>query len=252
MKKFLTALTSIAALGLVALLVMPTYAAKPEKANGPKPEVLMGNHKQQQGQPEETPKGPDGKVDVCHQTEGVNEYILINVSENALASHLAHGDYLPGETYPEDETKKFAEDCSIVDKEWVLLETVEVPANLASNTLSVNSLVLGTDYVLKARGTAMACNQPGCVITFDAEYSASDLGSTWVDGVASPYAIYGVDLLDLTADGGVVDWGTYDISHEYELPYLGTGNPLSLFVNDLAGSHFNNSGSLFVDIYELQ
>ena len=115
MKKILTALTSIAALGLVAMLVMPTYAAKPDKANGPKPEVLMGNHEQQQGKPDETPKGPDGKVNICHRTEGVNEYILINVSENAKASHLAHGDYQPGDKYPGDGSKIFAEDCSIVD-----------------------------------------------------------------------------------------------------------------------------------------
>jgi hypothetical protein len=38
MKKFLT---SIAALGLVAMVFMPTYAAKPDKANPPKPEPVQ-------------------------------------------------------------------------------------------------------------------------------------------------------------------------------------------------------------------
>jgi len=129
------------------------------------------------------------------------------------------------------------------------VETVSVPANKATSTLSNNILVNGINYILKAYGTALACNQPGCVISFDADYSTSDAGLNWVDGVAPPYAIYGPDLLDLKVDNGFVNWGVYSASHEYEIPYIGTGNPLILFINDLAGSHFNNSGSLFVDIF---
>lgn len=57
---------------------------------------------------------PAGKVDVCHR-EGNGSYHLINVSENALPAHLAHGDGLPGDPVPGMEGKKFAEDCTVVD-----------------------------------------------------------------------------------------------------------------------------------------
>jgi hypothetical protein len=57
---------------------------------------------------------PPAKVDVCH-SEGNGSYHLINISENALPAHLAHGDGLPGDPVPGMEGKKFAGDCSIVD-----------------------------------------------------------------------------------------------------------------------------------------
>ena len=131
---------------------------------------------------------------------------------------------------------------------WI--ETVEVPANDPAPTQSVATLDVGTDYFLKAYGTAYACNQPGCVINFDAEYSTSDNGLNWVDGVAAPYDIYGANLLDLKVDDAFVNWGAYNATHDYQIPYAGTGSQLSLFINDLTGSHFNNSGSLLVDIIE--
>ncbi|MFH1229303.1 MAG: hypothetical protein V1678_02665 [Candidatus Aenigmatarchaeota archaeon] len=129
------------------------------------------------------------------------------------------------------------------------VETVVVPANDADGVESLMTLDLGKDYFLKAYGTAFACNQPGCVINFDAEYSTSDLGLTWVDGVAAPYDSYGLDLLDLKVDGAFVNWGAYNSTHVYTIPKTGTGNVLFV-VNDLAGSYFNNDGILSIDIIE--
>ncbi len=127
------------------------------------------------------------------------------------------------------------------------VETVEVPANSDTPTESTVVLESGNDYSLKAHGTAYACNQSGCVIEFDAEYSTSD-ATDWVDGVAAPYDTEGVDLLDLMVDGSYVDWGSYNPSHEYEIPMTGTGSTLSLLINDI---HYpSNSGSIFVDITE--
>lgn len=134
-----------------------------------------------------------------------------------------------------------------------LLETIVVPANSELGASSVNVLDAEKDYFLKSYGTAMACNQPGCVINFDAEYSTSDPISpwlTWTDGVAAPYTSYGVNLLDLKVDGNFVDWGIYNELHTYQIPYAGTGDNLDLAIYDIAGSYFNDSGSISVDLIE--
>jgi len=126
-----------------------------------------------------------------------------------------------------------------------LIETLTVPAKGETPTYSV-ALTTGVEYELKASGTATACWEPGCYITFDAEYSTSD-GTNWVDGVAAPYDGYGSNLLDLMVNGVPVDWGTYNSAHEYSLPITGTGLQLSLLINDVY--YPNNGGSLTVDIY---
>ena len=127
-----------------------------------------------------------------------------------------------------------------------LVETVTIPANKETNTLSVNPLANGVSYILKARGTAYACNEPGCVIQFDADFSTSD-GSTWVDGVAAPYDSYGTDLLDLKVNGGFVNWGSYNSSHEYQTTITGIGAVVPFVIYDIYSP--NNTGNLFVDIF---
>lgn len=131
------------------------------------------------------------------------------------------------------------------------VETVNVPANNPQATSSVYSLVNGINYSLNTRGTATACWQSGCHITFDPEHSASDYPSfaTWVDGVAAPYTSYGLDLLDLKVNGNFVDWGTYNPLHTYQLPFVGVGSAINFVVYDLAGSYGNDAGNLYVDIY---
>jgi hypothetical protein len=126
------------------------------------------------------------------------------------------------------------------------IETVAVPASKDTATLSSIALQNGKNYELKAYGTATACWEPGCQITFDAEYSTSD-GTTWVDGVAAPYDGYGTNLLDLMVNGGYVDWGAYNSAHTYWLPVTGTGSTLPLQVYDIY--YPNNAGNLNVDIY---
>jgi len=126
------------------------------------------------------------------------------------------------------------------------IETVSVPANKDTATFSTIALQNGKNYELKAYGTATACWESGCQITFDAEYSTSD-GTNWVDGVAAPYNGYGPNLLDLMVNGGFVDWGAYNSAHTYWLPVSGTGSTLPLQVYDIY--YPNNAGNINVDIY---
>lgn len=122
-----------------------------------------------------------------------------------------------------------------------LVETVTVPANKATDTLSVNPLLLGTNYVLKAYGTADA----GDTITFDARYSFRTLSSSsWTDAV-STYEGYGVTLLDLLFNG-TTPWGAFDLGHNYEYAVAGDGNNATFRIYDVY--YPNNTGNLSVDI----
>jgi hypothetical protein len=124
------------------------------------------------------------------------------------------------------------------------VETVTVPATSETSVSSIATLESGTDYFLKAYGTADA----GDGITFDADYSFRVPTSlTWTDAV-STYESYGDTLLDLYVDGVSFNWGLYAASHEYEVTYPGTGDKLELLINDVY--HVNNVGSLSVDIIE--
>ena len=57
---------------------------------------------------------PAAKVDVCH-LEGNGSFHLINVSGNALAAHLAHGDVQPGDDVPGNPGKKYSGSCAPID-----------------------------------------------------------------------------------------------------------------------------------------
>ena len=50
------------------------------------------------------------KVDVDHRT-GNGRYHMVNVSENAVPAHRAHGDALPGEPVPTDLSQVFDGNC---------------------------------------------------------------------------------------------------------------------------------------------
>ena len=123
------------------------------------------------------------------------------------------------------------------------VETVTVPANKETDTLSVNPLISGINYILKASGTADA----GDNITFDAKYSFRiPTSTTWTDSVSTYETPYGPTLLDLFFNGST-PWGTYTGSHTYQYQTLGDGTQAAFKIYDV---HYpNNTGNLSVDIY---
>lgn len=122
------------------------------------------------------------------------------------------------------------------------IETVTVPANKSTNTLSASPLASGINYILKARGTANA----GDNIQFDARYSFRTGTSTeWTD-LVSAYEGYGPALLDLFVNSST-PWGDYNASHEYETNILGNGSVATFKIYDIY--YPNNTGNLYVDIY---
>ncbi len=144
--------------------------------------------------------------------------------------------------------KEFHDDLSdgLLDGMY-LVDTVVVPANDVDGVSSTVSLVNGEQYVFTASGTAYACNESGCTIQFDADYSDSNGDATWEDGVAAPYDTEGTDLLDLEVNGSAVNWGTYNASHTYNFDFTGSGSTVNFGVYDLY--YPNNTGTLTVNIY---
>lgn len=127
----------------------------------------------------------------------------------------------------------------------LFIESLEVDAQGAIAESS-NVLENGKTYRLKASGTANA----GDSIDFDAEYSLTNnvLGDTWSDDVTN-YEVYGPNLLDLKVDGSFVNWGGFNPTHEYWMDIIGDGTTITFEIYDIFPP--NNTGSLFVDIYEL-
>lgn len=193
------------------------------------------------------------KVDICHlENKKSNKYHLISVSENAVAAHTKHGDKMPGEDVSEMSDKKFAEDCSIIEKVWTKIDTVTVPSNNVTGASSNVDLVSGKAYKLKASGTWTNSNNIA-----DAEYISKNDWTDHADGYnVNPYLL-GAGAFDLQVGEAFVDWGEYSPAHVYEYPYAGTGNKVNfrIFDGDSNGSFPNagwygdNSGSLTVDIY---
>ena len=55
----------------------------------------------------------DGKVAICHRTEGTAGFAVISVAANALDAHLAHGDGRPGDPVPDQPGRTFGSDCEV-------------------------------------------------------------------------------------------------------------------------------------------
>lgn len=229
MKKILITISFVFAFAL--LTATPSFA-KSEKANGPAP-----------------------KINICHKEGGTGTFHLINVSENAKPAHMAHGDGLPGGLVPGTEDKKFSDECTIgdVEKEWTLLETIIVPANFATATVSSHTLANGEEYKLVADGTWENSNNSA-----DAEYISKDGWITQSNGYdISPYFL-GEGAFDLQVDSTFINWGSYTATHIYDYMYTGNGTPVSFLIFDgdsnipaiVPGWYGDNSGSLTVRIYQ--
>lgn len=53
----------------------------------------------------------DGKLAICHRTQGTTEFMLISVAAIALDGHLGHGDGRPGDPVPDQPDRTFGSDC---------------------------------------------------------------------------------------------------------------------------------------------
>ncbi len=129
---------------------------------------------------------------------------------------------------------------------YELVDTVNIPANSSTATLSAISLDSSKDYRLVATGTANA----GDNIDFDAVCSLSGnfSGDTWSDLVTG-YEGYGPTLLELKVNDSFGNWGsTCSEEHEYTKMLNGVLGPVSFLIYD--AYYPNNTGSLKVDIYE--
>jgi hypothetical protein len=165
---------------------------------------------------------PAAKVDVCHR-EGNGSFHLINVSENALSAHLAHGDALPGDPVPGMEGKKFDEACNIVDAGPTvtpgysgLTEAagVRYRGNSSGNEiyLGIPDLGVGSNRVEASYPNVYANWQDGTyAVTFSFDQAANKIVTT-IDGPGGTESLE-YDFDDLLAPGcPTANWNTMDIN----------------------------------------
>jgi hypothetical protein len=125
------------------------------------------------------------------------------------------------------------------------------------------SVTSGTEYLFKASNTFTASS--------DTAYQA-DAGYTTHDGwtsLLSQYGIHGTGqdvgahalLADLGSGVGILDWGSYNASHEYSVAYTPTSSAVQFVIGDRWGWWFNtpyqnqagmtdNQGALSLAVYE--
>lgn len=124
-----------------------------------------------------------------------------------------------------------------------LVDTVEVNSENSTAVSSSVSLNNSAQYLLEVSGTYKFGNPNRRA---DAEY-ISELGD-WTDVANDTYED---DFLDLLVDGVARDWGEFDSSHTYYLPFAGTGSAASFLIKDRAFAYGDNEGVLTVRIFEL-
>lgn len=192
------------------------------------------------------------KVDVCHLDKDAGIFFMINISDNAFDTHVAHGDAAPGDLVPGMPGKKFAADCSIVNVRD-LIDTVTVYASgaVASSVALENGVV----YEFEASGTYRFVNWGTFPETGIADARASyRIPSSynpygvvaWVDGSLLPLAVR--YYLQIWVNGAHFEWGTvYNSSHVYISSFTGAGTAVNFKIVD--DNYGDNSGFLTVKIY---
>ncbi len=127
---------------------------------------------------------------------------------------------------------------------WMVVETLTVPCLPAART-STTVLTTTGMYRLRARGTCTsnsANNSEG-----DAEYTFNAVSlSDAANGVDSGIAV------DDSTPGSLKQprWGAFTSTHQYEVPWIGTGATITALFHDSNPS--NNAGSLSLDILVFQ
>lgn len=184
------------------------------------------------------------KVNVCHR-RGNETFIMINISRNALPAHLAHGDGLPDGVVPGQPHSKFTADCLINEiPQKELVETLTVPST-AEIAVGTTSLVDGQLYEFKAIGTYIFDNPNNHWADAEWLFTGTDIikGDNWPPHPAN--------VLDLTINGCAnnTDWGDYQDTHIYTLPWTGDGTQVTFTICDTEYS--DNSGSLTVEIWKI-
>lgn len=162
---------------------------------------------------------PADKVDICH----VDEYqasFLINVSGNALAAHLAHGDALPGEPVPGVSGKKFAEDCSLVDAGPVVTEGQ--PSRTRAAGVRIKGWNSGSEIYLGSMTSSSATPRVEAQYndfstvgqkTYSVSFSFDQATNAISASISSPSAslLFDFDTAGNTPGCATADWDTLEI-----------------------------------------
>jgi hypothetical protein len=148
----------------VAVVALFAAACSGSPANPNSPLSLSSNTNLKGGG---APQSSAGKVDVCHLND-TGGFQLINVSANALQSHLAHGDGQPNGAVPGGSRQVFGASCQVIQ--------------LTQHTLTlVSGASGGTGSLDPAISYAQASGGTGTAIILDTHPAFHSLpGARWV------------------------------------------------------------------------
>lgn len=128
------------------------------------------------------------KVPVCHYDKDAGVFFLINISDNAYDSHLAHGDVEPGDSIPGMLGMAYGDDCSPVrvfaDVSGTWTGHSGLRGNLSyaftMNLTQIGTTVSGTIYYpgITRTVTGTVNGFMLTITTADASYTATVSGTT--------------------------------------------------------------------------
>ena len=115
-------------------------------------EPLQALSSNQEASVEALLKTSQGKITVCHRTNGVRPFLPLSVSAAALDAHVAHGDGLVGEPVPDQPGYSFNEECDLV---------------LTRRTITVTGRWNGTSYLFSGLFTVDYAGPVDAVVTVE-------------------------------------------------------------------------------------
>lgn len=130
---------------------------------------------------------------------------------------------------------------------YKFIEHVDVSSLNGAGVDTTAVLEDGKQYQLRASGTFDYSSD----IYDEADAEWFEKSGGWIKGETGVYADK-TNVIDVSVNGDPAndDWGDYNPAHEYTMNYIGAGSVLHLYIFDT--NYTDNSGSIHVDIYEVQ
>lgn len=141
----------------------------------------------------------DGKLEICHRTQGTTGFMLISVAAIAFEAHLAHGDGRPGDPVPDQPGRTFGSDCQVASATIVTIGFSGLVGNGATFSTYADSgftvSVTGPSWFTRDWEVATLFGNPAPFIQFRVAPGAPETsGAIRVSADGATFRLASVDL----------------------------------------------------------